>query len=406
MYQYFEQSFAILHLMKQSTATIVIPTYNEAGTIGQMLKYLCEKTIPDIKSKEGGLSQDWRINILVVDDNSPDGTSAIVEKISKKYSNVYLLQRPNKTGIGSAYLDGFRFAIDRLGADYVFEMDGDFQHPPETITLALKALEDGFDYVIGSRKIKGGSNPSGWGFKRLFFSEFGGLVARFILFFPFRHFFDVTDPTTGFKVTRVQGFLDRLNLNGSHLYTKSFGYKLQLLFETLKLGAKFKEVPLRFQVRNAGESKIEPQTAKDIFRVAVLLRWHDETTQKFIKFGTVGFVGYVVNASILGLLSRIGQPEWVAWAVSTEAAIISNFTLNNLWTFKSDQISGLANLLKKFLQFNLSSSGALLIQTVTGSIGVLMLGANYRQLLLPFIILFLVLPYNWLMYNKFIWKKK
>jgi dolichol-phosphate mannosyltransferase len=134
--------------------------------------------------------------------------------------------------------------MDKLHADYAFEMDGDFQHPPETIPLALKALEDGYEYVIGSRKIPGGSNPKGWGFKRLFFSEVGGLAARLIMFFPFKHFFDVTDPTTGFKVTKVRGILDKLDLNGSHLYSKSFGYKLQLLYETLALGAKYKEVPL------------------------------------------------------------------------------------------------------------------------------------------------------------------
>jgi len=95
----------------------------------------------------------------------------------------------------------------------------------------------------------------------------------------------------------------------------------------------------------------------------------------------------------------------LAWLLSTEVAIISNFTLNNIWTFKSDQIKGLSALFAKFVQFNLSSAGALLIQTVAGSIGVTVLGLP-RQLLLPFIIVFLVLPYNWLMYNKFIWKKK
>ena len=171
------------------------------------------------------------------------------------------------------------------------------------------------------------------------------------------------------------------------------------------MGAKYTEIPLNFQVRNAGESKIEPQTAKDIFRVAFLIRWQDEFTQKFLKFGTVGFIGYLINAITLAVFSKLFGIEWLSWLLSTEMAIISNFTLNNLWTFKKDTIRG-EKLIWKFVQFNFTSIGALLIQTIVGSIGVSILGAQYRQILLPFIIVFLVLPYNWIMYNKIIWKKK
>jgi dolichol-phosphate mannosyltransferase len=388
------------HLMNQNlqTAVIVIPTYNEADNIGKMIEYLNTKTFPTLSSK-------WDMKILVVDGNSPDGTGKVVDGMAKKYSNTFLLTETSKDGIGAAYLKGFKYAIEKLKADFVFEFDGDFQHPPETIPLMLQAMDDGYDYVICSRKIKGGSNPKGWGFKRVFFSEVGGFTARFMMFFPFKNFFKVTDPTTGLKVTRVKGFIDKMDLNYSRLLTKSFGYKLQLLFETLKMGAKFKEVPLEFHVRNAGESKIEPKTAKDIFIVAFKLRWFDDFTQKFLKFGTVGFVGYLINASTLALFSKLWGIEWLSWLLSTEMAIISNFTLNNIWTFKSEKIAGL-QIINKFLTFNFSSFGALLIQTVFGTLGVSIFGSNSRQILLPFIILFLVLPYNWFMYNKFIWKKK
>lgn len=390
----------------KQVAVIVIPTYNEADNIGKMIEYLNTKTFVDIKNKKGGLTKNWLMKVLVVDANSPDGTGKVVEKSAKKYDNTFLYTETTKDGIGAAYLKGFKYAMDTLKADFVFEFDGDFQHPPETIPVMLKAMEEGFDYVIGSRKIKGGSNPKGWGFKRVFFSEVGGLTARFMMFFPFKNFFKVTDPTTGLKVTRVKGFVDKMSMDYSRLLTRSFGYKLQLLFETLKMGAKFKEVPLQFHVRNAGESKIEASTAKDIFRVAFLLRWRDEFTQKFLKFGTVGFVGYLVNAIFLGVFSRAWAIEWLSWFLSTELAIVSNFTLNNIWTFKSQKISGPSQLLSKFFQFNLSSFGALLIQTIFGTLGVMAFGPNSRQILLPFIILFLVLPYNWFMYNKFIWKNK
>jgi len=388
-------------------AVLVIPTYNEADNIGKMIEYLNTKTFVDIKNKKNNLTQDWQMKILVVDGNSPDGTGKVVQKEAKKYSNTYLYTETSKDGIGAAYLKGFKYSLEELKADFVFEFDGDFQHPPETIPVMLKAMEEGYDYVIGSRKVKGGSNPKGWGFKRVFFSEVGGLVARFIMFFPFKNFFKVTDPTTGLKVTRVKGFIDHMNLDwkGDRLYTKSFGYKFQLLFETLKMGAKFKEIPLEFHVRDAGESKIEGSAAREMFLVVLKIRWFDEFTQKFLKFGTVGFVGYLVNAIFLNIFSKTWSIEWLSWLLSTELAIISNFILNNIWTFRKDQISGIKTI-AKFFQFNFTSVGALLIQTIAGSIGVSIFGANSRQILLPFIIVFMVLPYNWFMYNKVIWKNK
>lgn len=382
--------------MKKQTAVVVIPTYNEAESIGEMIKHLFEKTFPKIKN--------WNCKLLIVDDTSPDGTYKIVEKLQKKYENLHLYLNKEKMGIGYAYVVGFKEAMDKLGADVIIEFDGDFQHPPETIPVMLEEIEKGADYVLGSRKVKGGSNPKGWGFKRVFFSEVGGLVARFVLFFPFKMFFKVTDPTTGLKASRVKGFVDKMDMD--HLYSLKFGYKLEFLYKMIKLGAKVKEVPLRFGLRQKGESKISSDTAKDIFRSVFLLRWNDKTTRKFLKFGTVGFIGYVVNASSLWYFAKVGMFEWAAWLLSTELAIISNFTWNNIWTFKEDKFTSAASIIKKFFQFNLTSAGALAIQTVFGSGLTMLLGEQYRQLILPLVIGFLVLPYNWLMYNKVIWKKK
>lgn len=381
---------------REQIAVVVIPTYNEADAIGKMIKHLFEKTFPTIDN--------WTCKLLVVDDTSPDGTYKIVQKYQKKYKDLHLYLNKDKAGIGGAYIKGFRYAMKELKADVVIEFDADFQHPPKDIPIMLKKIDEGYDYVLGSRKVKGGSNPKGWGFKRVFFSEVGGLVARFVLFFPFKNFFKITDPTTGLKASRVKGFVDQMDMD--NLYSKKFGYKLEFLYQMVGLGAKVTEIPLQFGLRTVGESKIAPDTAKDIFRSVFLLRWHDPITQKFLKFGTVGFIGYIVNASLLQLISNLSSLEWLAWLLSTEAAIISNFTFNNIWTFKADKIKGIGDIIKKFLQFNLTSAGALLIQTVAGTVGVYFLGQQYRQLLLPFIIVFLVLPYNWLMYNKVIWKKK
>lgn len=384
----------------ESTAVIVIPTYNEADNIGKMIDYLNTNTFPK-------LSSNWKMKILVVDGNSPDGTGKVVEEKAKKYSNTHLFMETSKDGLGAAYLKGFKYAMETLKADVVFEFDADFQHPPEMISPMLKEIENGFDYVVGSRKAVGGSNPKGWGLKRIFFSEMGGLTARMILFFPFKNFFKVTDPTTGLKVTRVKGFLDHLNLNFDHLYTKGFAYKMQLLFETINLGAKYKEVPLQFQVRNEGESKIENSSKAilDGIKVCLLVRWNDELTKKFIKFGTVGFTGFLINALFLLLFSKF-LPNPFPWTLAAEVSIISNFILNNTWTFKSQQISGSNKLIPKFLQFNLSSVGAIIIQSIFGTLAEHLFGPEHKVLYLAVIIVFLVLPYNWTMYNLVIWKKK
>jgi dolichol-phosphate mannosyltransferase len=398
---------------KASTAVIVIPTYNEADNIGKMIDYLNTKTFKDIEAKKVN-KEDWNMKILVVDGNSPDGTGKVVEEKAKKFSNVFLYTETSKDGIGAAYLKGFKYSMDQLKADFVFEFDGDFQHPPETIPVMLKAMEKGYDYVIGSRKIKGGSNPKGWGFKRVFFSEVGGFVARFIMFFPFKNFFKVTDPTTGLKVTRVKGYVDKLDMNYSHLLTRSFGYKLQLLYETLALGAKFKEVPLQFHVRNAGESKIETSTAKDIFKVAILLRWRDEFTQKFLKFGVVGGVGFVINtvgakifkSVLINPIQNISVVNAVSNALAAEISIISNFTFNNIWTFSNEKITKISTLLSKFITFNMSSvATGILIPSII--IGILTHLFGDRLFLYQVIAIFgLTVPLNWLIYNTFIWKKK
>ncbi|MBL7078572.1 glycosyltransferase family 2 protein [Candidatus Shapirobacteria bacterium] len=382
--------------MKKQTAVVVIPTYNEADSIGKMIDHLFTKTFPAIK--------DWEMKLLVVDDTSPDGTYKIVQKLQPKYPNLELYLNPEKKGIGFAYVVGFRHAMKKMGADVIIEFDADFQHPPETIPVLLSEIDKGADYVLGSRKVKGGSNPQGWGFKRVFFSEVGGLVARLVLFFPFKTFFQITDPTTGLKVSRVKGFVEKMDLD--NLYSKKFGYKLEFLYKMVKLGAKTKEIPLKFQVRKAGESKISGQTAKDIFRSVFLLRWNDKTTQSFLKFAVVGFTGYFINALGLEFFYRLGLPPNWAAAIGAELAIISNFTWNNLWTFSFKKISGSLSIVKKFLTFNLTSLGAVVIQFIVVGLGTNFTGDAWRQIWLVAAIGFFVLPYNWLMYNKVIWKKK
>jgi dolichol-phosphate mannosyltransferase len=369
---------------------VVMPCYNEKSNIEQMIPELVDKEFPKITNAE--------MHLLIVDGNSPDGTAKIVEEAAKTRKNLHLYLEPDKSGLGMAYIRGFKYAVEKLGADAVMEMDADFQHPPRFVKPMVDAYVAGADYVIGSRYIPGGSVPKEWAFSRRFISWAGNLFIRLVLVKPFLH-----DLTTGFRLTKVKGVLDHIDLDNIR-ELKRFAYKVDLLYQSIKNAKNIKEVPLEFAPRTQEVSKFDTKEMIATFKLAIILGILDK--KRFIKFGIVGFIGYVVNAIGLWYFSRYDHilPEPIIWALGTEGAIVSNFLLNNFWTFSGEQISGVGKMILKFLQFNLTSVGAIVIQAIAGSIGVGFFGEDSRQLLLPFIILFLVLPYNYFMYNVVIWK--
>lgn len=374
-----------------SKIVIIIPTYNEKENAGRMIDVLEEEIFPKIKNNQ--------MEILVVDDKSPDGTADVVRQKMKEFKNI-ALSLGDKEGLGAAYKRGMQYAMEKMGAGAVIEFDADFQHDPKYIIDLIDKFNEGYDYVIGSRFIKGGSYPQEWSFYRKFLTKYGGLFSRIVLFFP--NINKVKDVSTGLKLTRVKNILEKVDFSK---IANDFVYKTQILYQIVNMGAKVIEIPLQFKLRERGETKMGFETVIGTFRAIILLRLTDPKILHFIKFGTVGFTGYLVNAFFLYLFAKIGFWEWAAWATSTELAIIANFTLNNLWTFRAEKIGGAKRLSYKFLQFNLTSSGALLIQTSLGTLGVALFGPQYRQLLLPFIVLFLVMPYNYFMANVVIWKR-
>ena len=362
--------------------------WNEAENIKQMIDTLFDEVFPKIKAD---------MHLLVSDNHSTDGMTQIVEKEMEKKKNLHIVQQTGK-GLGNAYVSGFKYAVEELKADAVMEMDADGQHPPRFVQPMVEAYLDGANYVIGSRYIPGGSVPKEWATFRKAVSYFGNLFIRLVLVKPSIH-----DLTTGFRLTQVEGVLDKIDLDNL-MEKERFAYKVDLIYQSIKNAKKVVEVPLEFRPRITDKSKFNTKEMISTFRLAVILGIRDKA--KFIKFGTVGFAGYLVNASTLWLFTKWAFPSPLAWGLSTEFAIINNFIFNNAWTFKPEKITGVSMLLKKFLQFNLTSAGALLIQVVFGSISDSLFGPEKRQLALPFIILFVVLPYNYFMYNKVIWKVK
>jgi dolichol-phosphate mannosyltransferase len=365
---------------------IVMPAWNEAENIKRMIEELVKREFPTINAD---------MQLLIVDNHSTDGTTEIVEKASKAYRHVHIIQQ-DKPGLGWAYVRGMQYAMKELGADAVLEMDADFQHPPRFVKPMVDAFLSGADYAIGSRYIKGGSVPKEWAFSRKVVSYFGNLFIRLVLLN-----FKIHDLTTGFRLTRVKGVLDKIDLE--HLMELNrFAYKVDLLYQCIKNSKKVVEVPLEFAARTREKSKFNPKEMTATFKVAIILGIKDK--QRFLKFGTVGFTGFVINYVFLEVFRKLGLGATLVWLFATELSIISNFTLNNIWTFKEAKIAGAKATISKFIQFNVTSAGALIIQAVIGPLGERLIGVKYDVIILAVVVVFLVLPYNYIMYNLVIWK--
>jgi dolichol-phosphate mannosyltransferase len=212
-------------------ALIVIPTLNERENIEQLL--------PAIFNLQDG------IHVLIVDDNSSDGTGELAEQFAQETGKVHVLHRPDRMGLGSAYIDGFKYALKNTDAKYVFEMDADFSHDPKFVPDFLEAIENA-DLVIGSRYLKGISIVN-WPLNRLIISKIGNWYASTITGLP------LTDVTAGYKCFRRE-LLEQLDLDDLH--SNGYSFQIEMNYSVWKKGFRIKEIPIVFVDRTIGESKI------------------------------------------------------------------------------------------------------------------------------------------------------
>lgn len=224
-------------------AIVVIPTYNESKNIIRIIDKI--------------FSVHDEIDILVVDDNSPDGTGKLVKEKMQESERIHIIEREGKMGLGTAYLAGFRYAIDK-GYDYIMEMDADFSHNPEEIPNFLKYIQE-YDVVLGSRYIKG-VNVVNWPLKRLLLSYFANLYTRVITGM------DVKDATGGFKCFRASA-LSKINFD--EVKSNGYSFQIEMTYRLWKKGAKVKEIPIIFVDRLEGESKM----SKKIVYEAIFMVW-------------------------------------------------------------------------------------------------------------------------------------
>lgn len=233
-------------------ALVIVPTYNERFNIARL--------IPAI------LAQDPSIEILVVDDASPDGTGAIVDGIAANNPRVHVIHREGKLGLGTAYIAGFAWGLERK-YDLIFEMDADFSHNPERLPEFLEAIKEA-DVVLGSRYQNGHVNVVNWPMSRLFLSYAANIYARAVTGLP------IFDTTGGFKCFR-RNVLESIDLNS--VKSNGYAFQIEMSYRAWKRGFRLFEIPIIFIDRTEGESKMSKKIVREAVWMVWRLRWWSMT---------------------------------------------------------------------------------------------------------------------------------
>lgn len=340
-------------MTKFKKVVILLPTFNEKDNI--------ESFIDDVLQQEKN-APGWKFEILVADDiRTVDGTEDLVNKLSSKNPNIHYMKF--QPGLGTALIKGHQFSIENFQPDALAQLDADGQVAAEVLPKLLKTLDNGYDLAIGSRFVKGGQNllsPS-----RQFFSTASSVVLR-ILMGPF----DIQEWSNSARAFTPELF-KKINLKRVPWEEKTFIIQPAFLNAAVEAGAKYKEIPLVFKDRAEGYSKMKIFAySYDSISYAIDARLHKwgikydffKFTRKFrlfLKFGTVGFVGTVIDFVFYKIFIGGGLLPGVAKICSSEIAVVSNFVLNNSWTFKGRNRH--TPLWRRFVTYNVVSAGGILM---------------------------------------------
>ncbi|MDD1694932.1 MAG: glycosyltransferase family 2 protein [Methanoregula sp.] len=365
--------------------TVIIPTFKEEANIRKII------TEVDTVFQKNTLNGE----ILVVDDNSPDNTIAIVNDLKKTMANVNLLVRTTDHGLSQSVADGFLHA----SSDVFVVIDADLSHPPALIPKMFEEIRAGNDVVIGSRYMEGGGIKK-WPMKRRVISLGATFLGR--LLFP-----EITDPVSGFFAIRRSVVADA--------QLKPRGYKI--LLEVLGKGIweNDKEIPFEFSDREIGTSKLKIKTIIEYAQQVTDITWYSfshhrsaawREWKKVFKFGIVGISGIVINQGLLVFLKEIvGLALPVASIIAIQAAILNNFIWNDIWTFKeTSQPQKISNRWHRLLAFEVVSAGGAVINFAVLNLMVLFLATDYQIANIIGILLGFI--WNFMVNRRFTWVKK
>lgn len=359
--------------MDEDFISVVVPTYNEQDNIIPLVERL-SRTLAGRK-----------FEILLVDDNSKDGTVEIAAKMAEKFP-VKVMVRTKERGLATAVLHGFKYARGNI----IGVMDADLQHPPEITAALLRALDAGADMAIGSRYVPGGGVPN-WGLLRRIISKGASSLAH--IFLPTTR--RIKDPMSGFYMFKREAM-------GNTAF-QPIGYKI--LLEMLVMGhfEKVVEVPFIFEDRSSGRSKMKARQQIDYLKhIFSLMRRKGELT-RVLKFTGVGLSGVIVNQGILWLLTHFGGLKYYfSSLIAIETSIITNFLLNNYFTFADRSAGKKTSFFLRLLKFNVTCLAGAAIQygvllLLTEVFGVHYLISNLIGIIIAFI-------WNYLLSTLWTWK--
>lgn len=386
---------------------VVAPTFNEKGSIKKVIEQILD---------QNGKINGFEIHVLVADSHSPDGTGKIAEKIASKNSKVHFLDIQER-GLGLAIIKGYEYALNILNADVLMQIDADLQHDPNEIPKFLKKINEGYEYVQGSRLIKGGVNKID-PIRQLF--TFGSsLVCRILT-----GIWKISDFTPSFKAYQAEAFR-KMDKSSIPYHGTTFLIQPAAVVEADRAGLKMVEVPIVFRKRGSDRSKNEiANYVLDILGFCLevrLSKWGIKLpilywvrkSKTFLKFGFVGFVGTLIDFIFYNLfIGYLGFRPATSKAISTEIAILNNFSWNNLWTFKKRRTKN--TFWAKLLIFNFVSFGGLAIGVLIvkflhliygdGILNIGPLGIQYYNLYF-FATIIPVMTWNFVMNHYFTWRR-
>jgi len=367
--------------MRTKNVCIVLPTYNEADNVSVL--------IPQIFEQQSQIHSHHLI-IIVVDDKSPDGTGQIVKTLQKNYPDLYLLEDKDN-GLGEAYIKGMKYAIDKCDADVIIQMDADLQHDPGMLPLFLTLYNFGFTLIVGSRFAPGGQTPE-FTLYRKFLSSFGNFLVRLFSGIPRIH-----DCTSGFRCIKSDLIQ---NCDFSNMSVRGYSFQSSLLYELLRNGAKILEIPIIFEARQYGTSKLAFRDQVEFLVNLIRIRFHK--SREFLKFCVVGTSGVFVNMGLLIILTRMfGLALEYASPIAIEISIISNFVLNNIWTFRARIVK--TSLLKRFFRFHIVAFSAGIVNYIT--LLSLHYGVGLMDIIANLIGIAAATVVNYVLNSRWTWKK-
>jgi dolichol-phosphate mannosyltransferase len=355
--------------------SIVTPTYNERDNLPTLVQQL------DAALKE------ISFELIIVDDDSPDKTWELAQKMKKEYPFIEVIHRVGEKDLSTAVMEGFK----KSSGDALVVMDADLQHPPHKIVDMFNKIIDGADIVIGSRYSSGGEIEE-WGLARRLYSKFATFLAH--IFIPKSRV--TNDPLSGFFVLR-KNVIEDSKLNPT-------GYKILLEILAKSSYKRVEEEPITFRKREMGKSGLNIGVLKKFIFHVLHLSWQTKEIHRMAKFAFVGGIGVIVNLGILWTLTDgAGVYYLLSAIVSIEASIISNFLLNDLWTFRDRKEEGAKKWAQRLVKFNIISLPAFPMQLVVMGVLNEIFGVYY--MLAAFIGILSVFIWNFVANSLWTWKK-